>query len=116
MCMDVIINLNHEKMLILAADACPEGIQAGLYVLVAAVYLLDVVDATGAFCTHRCDKQGDTGTDIRTRHASASKCYLSVVTYNYSTVWVAEYYLCTHVNQFVDKEQSALEHLLVEQH
>ena len=39
-----------------------------------------------------------------------------IVTHNNSPVGVAEDYLCTHVYELIYKEQSALKHLLVEEH
>ena len=33
-----------------------------------------------------------------------------------SSVGVAEYDLCAHVDEFVDEEEAALEHLLVDEH
>ena len=83
---------------------------------ITAVYLLDIVDAACALGAHGCYQQGDTGSDIRTRHATASERDLTVVTNDNCTVGIAEDNLCTHVDQLVDKEQAALEHLLVEQH
>ena len=38
------------------------------------------------------------------------------MSYNYCTVRVAKDYLCAHIYQFVNEEQTALEHLLMEQH
>ena len=39
-----------------------------------------------------------------------------VVAHHHSTVRVAENNLCTHIDELVDEEQSALEHLLMEEH
>jgi hypothetical protein len=82
--------------------------------LVATVYLFDVVDAARALGTHGGYQQGDTRTDIGARHATTSKRDLTVVTYDDGTVRVAENNLRTHIDEFVDKEQATLKHLLVE--
>ena len=95
---------------------CTEGIQSFLDVLIAAVYLSDIVDATGAVGSEGRDEQGDTCTDVRTRHASCTQPFLMVVTNDNGAMRVAEDYLCTHVYQFVNEEQTALEHLLMDEH
>ena len=97
-------------------DLRSQRIEAVLNVLVASVYLFDIADKAGAIGTHRCYQQGDTSTDIRTRHPAAMQLALAVVTYDDGTVGVAENNLCTHVYQAVNEEQAALKHLLVEQH
>ena len=84
--------------------------------LVTTVYLLDVVDMTYTLCTHGSNQQGDSRTDVRTRHSATTKCNFPVVAYYYSTMGVAENYLCAHIDQFVDEEQTALKHLLMEQY
>ena len=87
-----------------------------LDVLVAAVYLLDIVDAADALGTEGGDEQGYAGTDVGTGHASATELQLAVVTHDDGTVGVAENDLRTHIDELVDEEQAALEHLLVEEH
>ena len=52
--------------------------------LIASVYLLDVVDAARAVGTHGGNQQGDTCSDIRARHSSATKFDLPVVAYDNS--------------------------------
>ena len=39
-----------------------------------------------------------------------------VVPYDDSAMWVAEDDLCSHVDEFVNEEESAFEHLLVDEH
>ena len=97
-------------------DLCSQRIEAVLNVLVASVYLFDIADEAGAIGTHGGYQQGDTSTDIRTRHPAAMQLALAVVTYDDGTVGVAENNLCPHIYQSVHEEQSTLEHLLVEQH
>jgi hypothetical protein len=84
--------------------------------LVASVYLLDIVDAARAVGTHGGNQQGDTCSDIRARHSSTTKFDLPVVAYDNSAMGVAEDDLGTHVDEFVNEEQAALKHLLVEKH
>ena len=95
---------------------CTEGIQSFLDVLIAAVYLSDIVYATGAVGSEGCDEQGDTCTDVRTRHAPCAQAFLMVMPDDNSAMRVAKDYLCTHVYQFINEEQTALEHLLMDEH
>ena len=87
-----------------------------LDILVAAVNLCNVRNTTGALCTQRCDEQGDTRTDIRTRHAAGTKGNLAVVTDDHSPMGIAKDNLCTHIDELVNEEQTALKHLLMEEH
>ena len=84
--------------------------------LVASVNLLDIVYTTRSLCTHGGNKQGNTCTDIWTRHAASTKSDLAVVAYNHSAMGIAKDNLSAHIDQLVDKEQSALKHLLMEQY
>ena len=93
-----------------------ELIESELYVLVATVDLCDILYAACTVGTHRCNEQGNTGTDIRTCHSAGTESDLMVVAHHHSTVRVAENNLCTHIDELVDEEQSALEHLLMEEH
>ena len=84
--------------------------------LVAAVNLLDIVDAAGALGTEGGNKQCHTGAYVGRGHAYATQLVFVVETNHRGTVRVAENDLRTHVDEFVDKEQAALKHLLVYQH
>ena len=84
--------------------------------LVASVYLFNIINAAGASGTHGSYQQGNTCTDVRTRHTTTTQGDFPVVSYDYSTVGVAKNYLCAHVNELVHEEQAALKHLLVEEH
>ena len=83
---------------------------------VAAVNLFDIADDAGAIGTHGSDEQGDTGTDIGAGHTTATQGQFTVVAYDDGTVGVAEDNLSAHIDETVDKEQTALEHFLVKQH
>ena len=83
---------------------------------VTAVYLLDIVDAACTLGTHGGNQQGDTCTDIWARHTTSTQGDFPIVTHDHSTVRIAEDNLCTHVNEFIDEEQTALKHLLMEEH
>ena len=84
--------------------------------LIAAVYLLNVLNTACSICAHGCNQQGDTCTDVRARHATATEGDLTVMAYNDGMVRIAENNLGSHVNELVDKEQTTLEHLLMEQY
>ena len=83
---------------------------------VSAVNLFDIADDADAIGTHGGDEQGDTGTDIGAGHTATTQGQLTVVAYDDGTMGVAEDNLCAHIDESVNKEQTALEHLLVEQH
>ena len=106
-------------MVILVVDAGyvgAEGVEALLDVLVAAVDLCDVGDAAGAVGREGSDEQGDAGADVGAGHTACAQPDLAVVAYDDGTVRVAEDDLCAHVDELVDEEQAAFEHLLVEEH
>ena len=75
-----------------------------------------VADDACTVGTHGSNQQCDTSTDIRTGHTAGAKLQLTVVTNDNGTMGVAENNLCSHVDEAVDKEQTTLEHLLVEQY
>ena len=75
-----------------------------------------MVNATGAFGTHGSDEHSDTGADIGRGHGMVLELTLMVMANNNRTVRVAEDDLCTHINQFIDKEETRFEHLLVNEH
>jgi hypothetical protein len=97
-------------------DVGTESIETLLNILITPIYLFDIVNTAGSFGTHRCYQQGDTCTDVRARHATATEGNLTVMAYNDGTVRIAENNLGTHVNELVNKEQTTLEHLLMEQY
>lgn len=97
-------------------DVCPELVEACLYILIATVYLPDVLDAACAFGTHSCDEQGDTCTDIGACHAACTELDAVVLTHDDGAVRVAEDDLRAHVDELVDEEETALEHLLMDKH
>ena len=84
--------------------------------LIATVYLLNVLNTACTICAHGCNQQRDTSTDVWALHATATKGDLTVMAYNDSTMRIAEDYLGTHIYEFVDKDQATLEHLLMEQY
>ena len=90
--------------------------EAILNVLIATVYLSDVVDAAGALGTKCSDEQGNTGADIWAGHAPGTQLYFVVVADDYSTVWIAKDNLSSHIDEFINEEQTALKHFLMEQH
>ena len=87
-----------------------------LYVLVAAVDLVDMVDLARSFGTHGSNQHGYTGTYIRACHVVVLELARVIVPDNHRPVRVAEDDLRAHVNQFVHEEQSALKHLLMDKH
>ena len=65
-----------------------QAAQALLDVLVAAVYLFDVVYPAGALGAHCGDEQGDARTDVRTGHAAGPQAHLVVVAHDDGAVGV----------------------------
>ena len=98
---------------LLSSNLCSQSVESGFYVLISAVYLCDVVNATCALCAECGDEQSDSSADIRARHAACTQLNIAVMTYDYAAVRVAEYNLCAHIYELVDEEESTLEHLLV---
>ena len=99
-----------------AFDGCAEGGEPALDVLVAPVYLLDVADHAHALCRHGGDEQCDAGADVGRGHLGAVQLHLVVVSDDDGAVGVAEDDLCAHVDELVDEEEAALEHLLMDEH
>ena len=93
-----------------------QRIEAMLDILVTTVYLSDILDTAGTVGTHGSTQQGDTGTDIRTRHPASTQLDFMVLTYHHGTMRIAEDDLCTHIYQLIYEEETALEHLLMEKH
>ena len=94
----------------------PQVIQPFINILVASLNLVAVVDDAGAVGTEGCDEQGDAGADVGRGHANTTQVVGVVEADDIGTMGVAEDDLRTHVDEFVDEEQAALEHLLVDEH
>ena len=92
-----------------------DGVEAGFDVFVATVDLVDVVDFAGAFGTHGGDEHRNSGADIGAGHVVVLELARVVMAYYDCSVRVAEDDLCAHVNQFVHEEETAFEHLLVDE-
>ena len=97
-----------------AHDMCAQTIESFFYMLISAVYLLYVVNAACAVGAHSSNEQCYARSDVWARHSAGMQTKSMVVSHNHCSVWVAEYYLCAHVYEFVHKEQSAFKHFLVE--
>ena len=102
-----------EQVALLSSNLSSKSVESGFYVLISAVDLCDVVNATCALCAECGDEQSDSGADIRTRHTACTQLNIAVVTYDYAAVRVAKYNLCAHIYELVDEEESTFEHLLV---
>ena len=102
-----------KRVALLSSNLSSQSVESGFYVLISAVDLCDVVNATCALCAECGDEQSDSGADIRTRHTACTQLNIAVVTHDYAAVRVAEYNLCTHIYELVDEEESTFEHLLV---
>ena len=83
---------------------------------VAAVDLTDVVDAARSLGAHGSYQQGDAGADVGAGHSSGMQLSLMVMAHDDGTMWVAQDNLRPHVDEFIDEEQAALEHLLVDEY
>ena len=97
-------------------DGCSELAEARVDILVAAVNLLDVAYNAGALGRHGGQEHGDAGADVGRAHAVAAEGEFVVVAYYNGAVGVAEYNLRAHVDEAVNEEEAALEHLLVDEH
>ena len=98
---------------LLSSDLGTQSVETALDVLIATVDLCNVVDAACALGTHCGNEQSDTGTYVGACHSAGAQLSFAVVTHDDASMRVAEDDLGTHVNQFVDEEQAALEHLLM---
>lgn len=92
---------------------CADGVEATFDVLVATVYLVDMVDAADAVRRHGGDEHGNTRADVWGCHVVVAETHLAVMSDNDGAVGVAKDNLRAHVNEFVHKEETALEHLLM---
>lgn len=52
------------QMLFHSPDIGSEGIEANIYILIAAVDLFDIMNNAFAFCRKCCDEEGNSGPDI----------------------------------------------------
>lgn len=93
-----------KRVALLSSNLSSKSVESGFYVLISAVDLCDVVNATCALCAECGDEQSDSGADIRARHAACTQLNIAVVTYDYTAVRVAEYNLCAHIYELVDKK------------
>src|SRR5690606_31677228 len=90
--------------------------QARIDVLVSAVDLIDVRNFALALCGKRCDQQRDPGAEIGGGHVDAAQLWFAIQPDDGGTVGVTQDDLGSHVDEFVDEEQAALKHFLVNQH
>ena len=97
-------------------DTCADSIQTTLDVAVAAVDLLDILYRADTLGTHCRDQERHSRADVGRRHLGSPQAHTVIVSDNCGAVRIAQYYLRTHIYQFVDEEQPALEHLLMNQH
>src|SRR5690606_33686970 len=93
-----------------------QRLQPSVDVLIPAIDLVDIGDLAGTAGRKRGNEEGDTGADIRRRHFDSAKLLLSVEPNNGRPVRVAENDLGAHVDEFIDKEQPAFKHFLVDKH
>ena len=91
-------------------------IQAIVDILIATVDLGDIAYLARAFGRHGRQQQSNARTDVGRQHTVGLQSVFVVKTDHDSTVRIAQHYLCTHIDQTVDEEQTALEHLLMYQH
>ena len=91
-------------------------VETQIYILISPVYLLYIPYDTCTACGHGGKKEGDTGPDVRRHHIAWLETEIMVMSDDNSPVRVAQYYLCPHVYQPVNKEEPALEHLLVDKY
>ena len=99
-----------------AGDACAEGVEPQVDVLVSAVNLADVLNRRDAVGRHGGDEQRHAGADVGRGHARGPQPDAVVVADDRGAVRVAEDNLRPHVDELVDEEEAALEHLLVDEH
>src|ERR1700754_2886748 len=90
--------------------------QSFVDVLVSPVNLFDVLNDTSSFCAEGCDQQGYAGPDIGTAHGDAPQLVCPAHTDDGCAVRIAEDDLGAHIDQLVDKEKTAFEHLLMNEH
>ena len=91
-------------------------VETAVYVLVSTVNLLYVVYTAGTLGTHGSYKQGYTGSYIGRHHVGSTQGVSVSLPYDNGTVRVAKYDLRPHVYKFVNKEKTALKHLLMDEH
>src|SRR5690606_27644469 len=95
---------------------CAQCIQPLVDALISPVDLINILN--GAFSLGRkCrNQQGDTCPYIWRHHVDTPKRHLPVESDDYRTMRIAENNLCAHFYQFVDKEQAAFKHFLMNEH
>ena len=94
----------------------PDFIQSFVDILVATVYLVYIVYAACAAGAHGGYEHGYAGAYVGRHHVGGTQRVQTPRAYDGRAVWIAQYYLCAHVDKFVDEKQAALKHLLVYEH
>ena len=102
-------------LFLFSGDVGAEGVETLVDGLVAAVDLVDVIDAGGPFGAHGGDEQGYACADVRAGHIGMTQFVLAVDADDGGAVRVAEDDLRTHIDELVDKEETRLEHLLMDE-
>ena len=99
-----------------AFNGCAQVFEAFVYILVATVYLFNVLNDTFSFCTKRSNQQGYTCADIRAAHGDTPELLFAGEADYGSAVGIAENNLGAHIYQFICKEKAAFKHFLVYQY
>ena len=103
------------QKLVDSLDFCSQSIQPLVNILITSLNLVAVVDDAGAVGGEGGDEQGDASADVGRSHADAAQLVMVIEADDVGAVRVAEDDLRAHVDEFVDEEQAALEHLLVDE-
>ena len=93
-------------MLIAAVDAGTYRVKSGIYRLISAIYLVNVVDLAYAVGRHGGYEHGYTGAYVGRQHSVGSQGKTVVETYHNGAVRVAEHDLRAHVDKPVYKKQT----------
>jgi hypothetical protein len=90
--------------------------QTLINVLIAAVYLFNIIYPALAVGRESCYEQRHAGSYVGRRHAHPAQPMLLIKAYHRGSVWVTKNNLCAHVYQLVDEEKAAFKHLLVKEY
>jgi hypothetical protein len=112
----LVIHILNQILLLQSCNLGTQSIQAGVDIAVATVNLLNILDCACTLGAHGGDEQCYSGTNIGRGHLRCTQAHAVVMANDRCAVWVAEDNLCAHINEFIDKEQAALEHLLVNEY